>query len=228
MNDLTELSDLCPSGFMIGFRFQNSRPIRCETTYPPSWLTAYSERNMIMSDPLIAWALTNSGWARWTQISADFSDPLKVMEGAAQHGLCFGLAFSLGETRSRTMAGAARGDREFTHDEAEHILTVLRRLHAKTSNSVSLTSAQLDALRAYAQGVTYDEICDELGISRTALRLRMERVRNAFGLDENIEAVRRARQQGLLPARVSPGSITGASYPPAPRSEPNRRHFQSV
>lgn len=214
--DLDELSGLCPCGFMIGAGFRNSRPARSETTYPSAWQTAYSEKHMFMCDPLIAWGLTNTGWIRWSEISDRYADPLGVMQGAAEHGLAFGLGISIEAAGSRTLAGVARGDRQFTDDEARSILALLTRMHLRSTKAPSLTAPQLEALSALSRGAPYDHICADLGISRTALRLRLERVRSAFGVSGNKDAVRQARLFGILPPQPDLNSLSGTTFPPLP------------
>ncbi|WP_226562637.1 helix-turn-helix transcriptional regulator [Salipiger thiooxidans] len=220
--DLEELSGLCPSGFMIGAGFRHSRPTRSETTYPSAWRTAYSEKHMVMCDPLIAWGLTNTGWIRWSEISERYADPLGVMQAAAEHGLAFGLGISIEAVGSRTLAGTARADRQFTDDEARNILALLTRIHLRSTNPPSLTAPQLEALSALSRGAPYDQICADLGISRTALRLRLERVRSALGVLRNKDAVRQARLFGILPSQPDLNSLSGAAFPPLPAQNRER------
>ena len=216
LKHLEELSKLCPAGFMIGTGFRNSRPARTELTYPPEWLKAYSENHMIMCDPMVMWAVAHSGWIRWSEISARYDDPLGVMRLAAEYGLRFGIGYAIDRDGTKTIAGVARSDREFMDAEAEQIRELLTRMHLRETRPLALTAPQLEAITAFSLGGSYDQICAELGISRTALRLRLERVRAAFNVSNNQDAVRQARDAGILPPQPQLSSLTGAVFPPPP------------
>lgn len=205
---LARLRGLAPAGFMVGFHVRNSRPIRRVVTYSREWIEYYTRKNFVAADPTVQWCISQTGWQRWSDIAKDFSDPFGVLADAAAHGLSHGISVSLGEAASRTIAGLARSDRAFTDAEAVEVHSLLRRCHDLVGKSITLGPRQLEALEGIAIGMTYDEICAHIGISRTALRYRLEKARDSFGVDTNAEAVRAAIDHGF----IASNPLGGASY----------------
>ncbi|WP_092567382.1 hypothetical protein [Alloyangia pacifica] len=56
----------------------------------------------------------------------------------------------------------------------------------------------LEAPEGISLGMTCQEVCGMLGISRTALKFRLSRVRDALGVESNLEAVRTAIYASLI------------------------------
>ena len=64
--------------------------------------------------------------------------------------------------------------------------------------------------------MTYDQACEALGISRTALRYRLQTARAALGTEDNAQAIRKAIDLGLM----NSNSIAGISkgFPTGPEN----------
>jgi ATP/maltotriose-dependent transcriptional regulator MalT len=61
-----------------------------------------------------------------------------------------------------------------------------------------LTPRQLEVLTLAADGLTDRQIAERLGISAATARTHMERIRSALRVDNRKDAVRVARELGLL------------------------------
>ncbi|WP_410216972.1 autoinducer binding domain-containing protein [Paracoccus sp. (in: a-proteobacteria)] len=210
-----DLGRLAPRGFMCGFHIRFSRPVRRVCTYPSSWIQAYTRMNLGIGDPMMIWCMLNEGSLRWSALADIIDDPLDVMGQARQHGLIYGVALSYGPVESRSYIGAANGDREFTDAEIAAMDRLLRQGHDMIERATSLRPILIEALEAIACGMTYDQACKALGISRTALRYRLQMARKALGAEDNAYAIRKAIDTGLLNGNSLGGIAKGLPKGPA-------------
>lgn len=201
------LTELAPEGYNFGFHIRYSRPSVVKLTYREDWSKFYSNHNFILSDPSVIWGLTNTGAKRWSEI--DLPDPLDVFGHAKNYGYNFGVSIGCGDSNSKTLGSAARADREFNTREIENIRKTVEDLHDLLDMRGKLKQHQIDALQAKERGLTYDEICEKLDISRTALKNRFAGARRALGVETNDEALRVAIERGLLEATSYTGVIKG-------------------
>ncbi|SES36000.1 LuxR family transcriptional regulator [Tranquillimonas rosea] len=190
------LDELAPEGYNFGFHIRYSRPALVRNTYRSDWSREYSRRKFILNDPAVVWPLVNDGARRWSEI--DMPDPLGVFPAAAEAGYAYGAAFGYGPVESRSLGSIGRGDREFTDAEIAEIEGLVRELHVLTEEREDLRPRQRAALELFASGRTYDAICFDLGISRTALKNRLRGARRVLNAETNTEAAQRAQERGLL------------------------------
>ncbi len=191
-----ELDGKCPLGYTLVCHIRLASPTFTRSTYPAKWLDHYSKGSSWLADPVVSWAFFKSGKVRWSEIR--FPDPAGVMKDAAKHGLNYGMAVSLGSIRSKTIGGAARDDREFTDEEMGEIYAIMSKLHEILSVFGKLSRQQHEALEAFSTGKSYDEICADLNISRTALKSRLANARDHLRARTNFEALNRAQSLRLF------------------------------
>lgn len=211
-----ELDLLAPDGYNFGFHIHFSRPALVRITYSEPWSYIYSARKFILSDPSVIWGLTQDEPRRWSEI--DFPDVLHVFETAAEYGYPFGMAFGCGAIKERSLGSCGRKDREFSDDEISRIQQIVLELHDVVGATPLLTERQRIALKLFYEGRTYDQICDELDISRTALRSRLTNARRILGMENNIDAARVAFERGLIETTSYTGIIKGFPSEGAPQS----------
>ncbi|WP_102226797.1 helix-turn-helix transcriptional regulator [Acidimangrovimonas sediminis] len=190
------LDALSPAGSSFGFHIRFSRPLLTRSRYDKVWIRTYTARTYIVCDPTVIWAVTNEGSIRWSEV--DLPDTVGLFADAERHGLRFGATFSRGEGNSRTIGNCARSDREFTDAEIRELEQVVGAIHDHLGAETNLKTTQTEALQALADGLTYDEACARLGISRTALRNRLKGARHALLAHDNAEAVRLAVVTGQI------------------------------
>ena len=193
---LTRLSKLSPGGYFIGLHIRFAAPLMTFQTYPQRWADHYTESAYALRDPMVAWGFSTVGAARWSEIA--IPDPFGIMKQAADFGLRFGMQVACGPISSRTIAGAARGDREFTDDEIRKIQEIVLRLHDMTEPPESLTPAQIEALRCIAAGDRHAAAAAKLGISESALKARLTSARQRLLARTTAEALQRAKDYRLL------------------------------
>ncbi|WP_068118500.1 autoinducer binding domain-containing protein [Tropicimonas marinistellae] len=194
--ELTDLAVLAPAGYFVGLHIRFASPLLTYQTYNPAWIEHYTANAYAMRDPMTAWGFSTEGAARWSEI--DIPDPFGIMLEADQFGLTFGVQVSVGPIVSRTIAGAARSDREFNDAEIKAISGIVGRLHALTEPPERLTPAQTEALRLIAAGDRHAAAAAKLNISESALKARLTSARQRLMARTTAEAIQRAKDARLL------------------------------
>lgn len=190
------LSEVAPAGFFFALHIRFAMPLLNHQTYPKGWTDRYTEEAYALRDPIIAWGFSETGSQRWSAI--DIPDPFDILGQAREFGMNFGVAVSCGPMKSRTIASAARSDREFTDGEIEDFHKMISHLHEITEPPKALTDAQIEALRCIAEGDRHAAAAARLNISESALKARLSSARASLLARTTAEAIQRARDYRLL------------------------------
>lgn len=142
---LTSLQSASPSGFAIAFHIRFTTPDFLFQTYPKAWTDRYSEQGMVMKDPIVRWGFAQNGAIRWSELEAE--DEFGIIEQSRGFGMNFGIASAIEDGGSRSVAGFARPEREFTDAEIASLGDALAELHKLTANKDGMS----DDLRDYLQ-----------------------------------------------------------------------------
>lgn len=193
---LASLSDLCDQGYSVSLHLRGAFPLARFSTLSSRWVEHYRESGFPLRDPLLGWASANEGVARWSDPS--IPDPYDIMAEARRFGLLYGGVARQGPVTSMTVALVARRDREMRDDELLRLQEVVRSLHDLVSPPGKLTFAQIEALSVIAAGKRYAGAAAQLGISESALKARLYTARERLMARTTPEAVRRAKDFGLL------------------------------
>ncbi|MCT8330134.1 autoinducer binding domain-containing protein [Albidovulum sediminis] len=193
---LHRLSLMSPGGFFFALHIRFALPLLHHQTYPREWTDRYTEEAFALRDPIIAWGFSTTGTARWSEIT--IPDPFDILGQAREFGMIYGFAVACGPIKSRTIASASRSDREFTDAEIEAFASIITNLHDMTEPPTRLSKAQVDALRLIADGDRYAAAAAKLKISESALKARLNSVRQALLARTTAEAVQRARDYRLI------------------------------
>lgn len=194
--ELHHLSLLAPAGYSLGLHIRFTSPLLTFQTYNQAWIDHYTERGYAMRDPMIAWGFSTTGSIRWSEIPVP--DTFGIMREAAGYGMAYGAAVACGPLQSRTIAGAARSDREFTEEEIARFESLVVRLHDVTQPPEALTDAQVEALRLIAAGERHTGAAAKLGISESALKARLNSARIRLMARTTAEAIQRAKDYRLI------------------------------
>jgi len=195
-DDLEELRLLAPAGYFIGLHIRFASPLMIYQTYNQNWVNHYTVNAYVLRDPATIWGMANIGVIRWSDPA--FADPHGILPEAATFGLRYGLTIACGPSSSRSIAGFARSDREFTTQEVHMVRACVERMHDRFTQPASLTAAQLEALRCLADGDRHSDAAVRLGISESAFKARIVSARERLSARTTAEAIRRARDQRLL------------------------------
>lgn len=142
---LERLSGFCDTGYLLAIHIRYTRPSLMFNTYPKEWLNHYSERGMMMVDPVVGWAMTQEGTARWDDLAAN--DPAGVVAAARGYGLSHGVSFAIGPSTSRTIGSVTRST-AFAADELDTMRAIITEIHDLTDGLEKLPVKDQDALRA--------------------------------------------------------------------------------
>lgn len=187
---------MAPGGFFFALHIRFALPLLHYQSYPEGWIDRYTEEAFALRDPIIAWGFSTTGVSRWSEIT--IPDPFDILGQAREFGMVYGFAVSCGPIQSRTIASAARDDREFTDEEIAGFAEVINRLHDMTEPPTSLTRAQVEALRLIADGDRHAAAAAKLKISESALKARLNSARQRLLARTTAEAIQRARDYRLI------------------------------
>ena len=201
----SKLDALSPLGYAGAFRLRFGRALFYRITYDPDWSQYYGEHNFALCDPAAIWGVTHTGFIRWSELR--LPDLFGVFNAARRFGYTYGLTVSCGPPTARTIVGFARGDREFSDEEARDLEDVVKTIHDLIADATPLSEQQIEALRLFSQGYDYDEISATIGISRTTLKYRLGGARKRLGARSNVDAVRIATEQSILNPHPYTGTI---------------------
>lgn len=194
--ELEKLEPFAEAGYHLAIHIRFSSPLVHLQTYPSAWVERYTENGYVLRDPVVAWAFAHKGTTRWSE--TPIPDPFGILRESQEYGLKYGVTVSMGPLTSRTVANIARSDREHTDAEIEEIQKVVRAMHEMVEPSASLTKAQIAALKLLADGDRHAAAAAKLGISESALKLRLSSARERLVARTTAEAIQRAKDYNLL------------------------------
>ena len=145
LHRLGRLREIATAGFAIALHIRFTAPTYMFQAYPDAWLEEYGREGLVMSDPSVAWAFAHTGTVSWAALV--HADEAQVFARAARHGLVHGLTTSLLRGGSRSMAGFARSDRDFTQEEITEVEAAVTLLHDTTLAGQALGPEMQDGLR---------------------------------------------------------------------------------
>lgn len=149
---LEDLQDLAPAGFALALHMGMMSPAFMFQTYPKEWVEIYTQKMLIASDPTVAWALSNTGSIRWSELTDQ--DPEKVLEQSEAYGLVFGAAVAVDAKGTRSLFGMSRTDREFSDTELATLHDYAKKLHGLTSLPASRSAKLRDELQSLSIQMT--------------------------------------------------------------------------
>jgi LuxR family transcriptional regulator len=193
------LTELAPAGVYVGLRVGFSYPAEELNRLPEAWIKFYTERGLVVHDPVMKWVYAHTGVVRWDGLG--FDDPKGVLTHAGTYGLRFGAVANVTTPRDhgrRSYGNFARSDRPFTRVELDELLAIIRELHDNGAPPGTLTRAETEALRLQANGLRLKEICAELEISMSAVKARLANAKRKLGAQTPSQAASIARSRGVL------------------------------
>ena len=148
---LGEFKDRAQSGYALGLHINFTTPAYFFQSYPRPWLEHYSKSGLLMNDPTVSWCFENIGVCRWSEMD----DPANVLVQAADFGMKYGISCSTDANGSHSMAGFARGDREYSDEEITELAALFDRLHELTGDQASLPPETVEQLKKMSIMVTH-------------------------------------------------------------------------
>jgi LuxR family transcriptional regulator len=143
---LARLSALCDTGYALAIHIKYTRPALLYRTYTQEWIDHYSEKGLMLVDPVVRWGITNTGLVQWDDLSHD--DSAGVLTDARRFGLTNGITYSVGNPSSRTIAGFTKSGTAFSATEVAEMTGIVDTVHALTEGVEQFDAKELEALRA--------------------------------------------------------------------------------
>ncbi len=196
-DEMARLEELGNSGFVLGFGLRFGRPYFLLNRYPQAWTELYEQQNFMLGDPVSAWALTNTGTVRWSEIREP--DPRDIFAKAHRYGLKYGATMVTMQGGKRSYLSLARHDRELTDTELlilQSKIDLWATLFAKAHNS--LTDTELEVLAQLAGGLKQSDAARKLKISVSTLKTRLDSAQRKLGAANALNAVALAIRHNLI------------------------------
>jgi LuxR family transcriptional regulator len=194
--ELKKLDDYAEAGYFLALHIRFTSPVMMFQTYNREWIDHYTENGYVLRDPMTAWSFSTNGSTRWS--NRRIPDPFGIFRKAREFGLKYGATISQGPIKSRTVCSLARSDREFTDQEIVELEALVATLHDLSDPRQRLTRAQTEALKLIADGHRHAAAAEKLGISESALKLRLSSARERLMARTTAEAIQRAKDNNLL------------------------------
>lgn len=191
-----QIDRLVPSGAVVALGMSMYGPELIHNTYDAAWIERYEERSYYFSDPALGWALSNSGYRRWSEVKHE--DPEGVMADAATFGLKYGAVFGRVSGMKRSFMGVCRDDREFTDKELADLSEEFLRLTGLFLERANLTGGELDVLRGLRDGLAQKEISQQLEIAESTVKQRIQKACKKLNATTRAQAVGTAVRWGYL------------------------------
>lgn len=199
------------SGFGILVNLRNLSPEFFYSTYPEKWQDIYTRNAMVVHDPVVQWAVVNTGWKRWSEINflGRPANEMAVMRRAKEFGLEYGMIASIrrqdrsGKMR-RSLFGAARPDREFTEEEAGLLLGLFQKMleqlvgPSQSEEDHMVSESDIEILRRLAEGQKQDEVASGMGLSVETVSKRVRKIKETWGTRTLAATIATAFQRGVL------------------------------
>lgn len=192
------INKIAPAGYYVGLRVGFYAPEYEINTFPSGLLDKYTVESIALIDPLRHWSLTTLGTLRWSELK-DFGEH-PVSRIYSEYGCYFGAIIAISgsaDKAKRSVGYFSRSDRELTDLEINDLYKIILSAHLGNSE-FSLTNAQTEALRLFANGLRHKQIAFELKISESAVKARLKSAIDRIGAKTTAQAASIASQKGLI------------------------------
>lgn len=190
------LQKIGPVGYAVMLHLRGLSCRMVDRTYPQEWVEHYNANGYALRDPIVGWCLEHVGIFRWSDPAVP--DPYGIMGKAAEFGLRYGAAVSLGPRNCRSIFSVARADRELLPKELEELERLGRHIHQLLPRELELTVKQIEAIECVAAGMRMKQAAAFIGISDSALKFRFRAIREKLSARTNAEAIQRAKDYDLI------------------------------
>ena len=196
IHSVQSLQKFGTTGYAVMLHLRGLSCRMVERTYPQEWVEHYNANGYALRDPIVGWCLEHEGVARWS--NPDLPDPYGIMKRAAEFGLGYGAAVSIGPRNCRSIINIARSDRELSEEELREFEQLSLNIHRALPLEIELTVKQIEAIECVAAGMRMKQAAAFIGISDSALKFRFRAIREKLSARTNAEAIQRAKDYDLI------------------------------
>lgn len=172
---------IAPAGYHAALRVGFAFPVHEANTFPKPWVQHYARYGLMMNDPAVKWAYDHRGVIRWSDLLEE--DKNAVLASASVFGMNFGAVLSHYEpdvAPERSYVILSHDTREFTNSELDRMYDYLCDCHEQALPP-QLTKAELEALNLIKEGFRIKEISHQLGVSDSAIKVRLSSAKRKMG-----------------------------------------------
>ncbi len=193
------LSALADKGFALVLGLGAAGPRNGLTTYPEDWTSLYIKEEMMNNDPVLAWMAQNSGHTTWQEVTKT-PEAAAEMAKAAQFGLENGTIISLFYAGEKISVSLCHTKSELSPSEIREAGAALVTLaHMSPPDARAAPAAkELIYLRKVSEGLSDQEIADDLNLSLRAVRERKKKAVAEMEANNILHAVAKAKDAGFV------------------------------
>jgi DNA-binding CsgD family transcriptional regulator len=193
---------------------KTNREFYVHNTYSKAWAKQYETANYVSIDPILRLGMTSLMPIDWgdvgklTKAQMDFFADAQGY-GVGQNGLSFPIRGVYNETAvfSVTAELSKREWQNFKREKLRELRAIADMIHqsvigdepiANPSQTEILTEREVECLRWSAEGKTYQDIADVLGLSSRTIKFFLENARNKLRCVNTTQSVVVALQRGII------------------------------
>lgn len=196
---LADVEAIGTAGYSMVVNGRLLGPEHFETTYPDSWQARYEKLGWIALDPVLNWAFRGPGGdERWSEIVVGSIGAKRFMKAAREAGLCYGGIFVRNIGTGTSFISVARSDRELSAAEMVKMSTIATEFFADITTDERISRRALDVLQRLADNQSIAEIADDLNITESAVKARLNDARKKTGVPSTNGLIVHMRRKGLL------------------------------
>lgn len=188
--------EIATAGYTVTLNFRFGSYSFMDWKFPEGWANEYQRWYHQAVDPVVQWALFNTGMIRWSEIQS--RDIAKIMQKAKRHKLNYGSAHCISAGPGRSLLTAAKSEREFLTDEMDIIHRAFVEIVNQVARGAFLSRKEMEVLTLLASGLRQTEIANRIGVTVGAVRQRTKKALEALDCRTPEQAVAVAAQWGYL------------------------------
>lgn len=173
------LRDIAPSGYVFALNYTISGPEYFDTSFPKAWQTIYQDRGYFLKDPIFLWALTHTGYKRWSEIA--FTSKSRVLQEATKYDLNYGAIFARRKGLTFSWCSISRPDRQLSDEELDLADTLFVEFLDTIEDRGSLTREEILILKAFANGSSQKEVAELHRISEGKVKNLVRSAKKKLG-----------------------------------------------
>lgn len=195
----SRLSAIADKGFALVLGLGAAGPRNGLTTYPEEWTARYVQEGMMNNDPVLAWMAQNAGHTTWREVT-NSPEAEREMAKAREYGLEHGTIISLFYAGEKISVSLCHSKAELSPSEIREAGAALVTLaHMSPPDERALPAAkELIYLRKVSEGMSDQEIADELSLSLRAVRERKKKAVAEMDANNILHAVAKAKDAGFV------------------------------
>jgi len=171
--ELETIDKIANKGIVIAWNTVYSGAEYLYSSYPEEWTTLYHSKSLQFLDPVIWWAIRNTGDCRWGDVG--YVDIGRIFKKARAYDMNYGAIFSRMKNNKKSILFTARNDRDLTDQEMAELSVQWDRMTDALVENIDLTDGEMQVLRLLRDGYNYPEVSRILDVSVSGIKKRVSK-----------------------------------------------------